>query len=72
MTQLLAQRMKYLQKMKLETQETTESYQAMANSMIEKLDQRREAMQGDRDIYSKKLMEEESAINACEEELVKR
>jgi hypothetical protein len=24
--------------MKLETQETTESYQAMANSMIEKLD----------------------------------
>lgn len=58
--------------MKLETQETTESYQAMANSMIEKLDQRREAMQVDRDFYSQKLMEEESAINACEEELVKR
>lgn len=58
--------------MKLETHETTESYQAMANSMIEKLDQRREAMQADRDLYSQKLMEEESAINACEEELVKR
>jgi len=36
--QVLSQRIKHLQKMKLETLETTDSYQAMANSMIEKMD----------------------------------
>ena len=29
-------------------------------------------MQADRDMYSQRLIEEESAIGACEEELVKR
>ena len=44
----------------------------MANSMIEKMDLKRESLQEDRDLYSQKLMEEDSAIEACEEELVKR
>jgi hypothetical protein len=59
LTHLLKTRSKYLGKMRLETQETTESYQAMANSMIEKLDGRREQMQNDRVMYSNKLTEEE-------------
>ncbi len=72
MSQVLKAKMKQLTRLRVETEENTASYRAMANHMIDKMESRRLAQEADTHEHETQVAEQVAAINAQTEEIERR